>query len=290
LDGEIYFANPYDNDYLYKMDGDLTNVKKLVTVPVSMINGAGNFLYYFQDTGKAKGPNAATGLGYVANTRSLTRVHTNGKRAKGLENAAVANVMLMGNYLFTENYDSDQNKMNLMRISLDGKNKEVVYNDWINPAGARNGMIYYNGTSKDHYLYAFNTETNTTQVVYPGDVWYPTPDGDYIYYLDVSNDYHICRIRLADQSVEEIIHESADLFNVQNGTVIYSVRSAKAEEHAIKRFTPGMLEPEIISRGDFQNISIVGGYVFFRAFDRYDTFYTTLSGPPAVHTFMPTVN
>ena len=51
LDGKIYFANSYDNDRMYSMNIDGTDLKKLTSSSVAHINGAGDYLYYFMDSG-----------------------------------------------------------------------------------------------------------------------------------------------------------------------------------------------------------------------------------------------
>ncbi len=54
-DGYIYFANLSDNHYLYRMNPDGSDPVRLIEVPVSYINAAGDYLYfYFDDPGGTK--------------------------------------------------------------------------------------------------------------------------------------------------------------------------------------------------------------------------------------------
>ncbi len=285
LGDKFYFANPYDNDYLYQMDTDLSHVEKVMDVPVSMLNGAEGYLYYYQDISRSRA-SGSTGLGYIANARSLTRLTLNGRHTTGLETAAFANIILEGNYLYAENYDKAQQKMNLMRVSLDGKEKEVIADFWINPAGAEGGYLYYNGTGKDHFLYSLNTQTLAQTPVYAGDVWYPTPDGGYIYYLNVADEYRLYRIRLSDQTPERVTEDSVDLFNVKDGVVFYSRMNGTP---ALMRTVAGSGYAEMISDGAFEKISMVGNYAFFRSFGTPSLFYCYINGPAQLMSFSPAV-
>ena len=175
--------------------------------------------------------------------------------------------------------------MDLMRISLDGTTKEVVADQWINPAGASGGNIYYNGTEKDHYLYCYNLRTGSQNPVYQGDVWYPTPDGEYIYYLNVADDYRLYRIRTSNQSVERMTEDSVDLFNVQNGVIFYS----RMGSPALMRMIAGTGFAETVSDGAFEKISFAGDYAFFRAFGTYNLYYCSVNGPAMLQAFMPVV-
>ena len=52
-EGIVYFSNAYDNNSLYSMNPDETDVKKLSNAQVYSINAAGNFLYYYQAASSA---------------------------------------------------------------------------------------------------------------------------------------------------------------------------------------------------------------------------------------------
>ena len=54
-DGYIYYSNIYDNNYLYRMETNGTNSELVADIPVSYINAAGDYLYfYFDDPGGTK--------------------------------------------------------------------------------------------------------------------------------------------------------------------------------------------------------------------------------------------
>ena len=50
-DGRVYFANAYDNNALYSMNADETDVVKLNSNSVASINAGGDYLYYYMESG-----------------------------------------------------------------------------------------------------------------------------------------------------------------------------------------------------------------------------------------------
>lgn len=56
--GKIYFSNPYDNNKLYSMDSDCSNIKCLTDDDVSYINCAGRYIYYVKNNAKASNTNS----------------------------------------------------------------------------------------------------------------------------------------------------------------------------------------------------------------------------------------
>ena len=47
-DGKVYFSNPYDENTLYVMNPDETDIKKIGTVGVTSLNAGGKYIYYYQ--------------------------------------------------------------------------------------------------------------------------------------------------------------------------------------------------------------------------------------------------
>ena len=51
-DNVIYFANPNDHNKLYKMNANLSKIKKVYNDKVSYINAAGNYIFYTRFFGR----------------------------------------------------------------------------------------------------------------------------------------------------------------------------------------------------------------------------------------------
>lgn len=278
-DGRVYFANAYDNFSLYSMNPDETDMVKLNGNKVSSINAAGKYLYYYMTSDGTSG----TGLGYMSQTAGIYRSTKKGKSTAGLGRCNIVTMQLCGNYLYYETYSS-QNGTSLDKIRIDKKDQQTVAKEIINPNCFVNGRIYYNGTSDDHYLRALDVRTDHSSVVWQGNLWNPIVQGNYVYYMDISENYRLCRLNLTEKTVEVLTNDRIDMFNVYDNYIYYQVSSADAP--ALKRMMTDGSSQELVREGIYQNINITSEYVYFNAFDENTPVYRTYTyGPVNVTTF-----
>lgn len=278
-DGRVYFANAYDNNALYSMNPDESDMKKLSGNSVSSINAAGNYLYYYMTSNSQSG----SGLGYMSQTAGIYRSKKNGKNTAGLGRLNIVTMQLCGNYLYYETYSS-QNGTSLDKIKIDKSEQKTVANEIINPNCFANGRIYYNGQSGDHYLHALDVRTDRSSIVWQGDLWNPIVQGNYVYYMDISENYRLCRYNLNEKVVEVLTNERLDMFNVYDNYIYYQVSSADAP--ALKRMRVDGSSQELVREGVYQNINITSQYVYFNTFNESVPVYRTYtSGPVNVTTF-----
>lgn len=278
-DGRVYFANAYDNYSLYSMNPDETDIKKLHSGSTSFICAGGNYLYYAM-------VNAGGGsdLGSVRGSYGIYRSKLNGKNTTGMDRCFIAAMQLCGNYLYYEKKDSNTGTT-LEKIKIDKKEKQTIdSDDMINPNCYVNGTIYYNGTAQDHYLYALNTLNDTASVVWSGNIWNPIYQDGYVYFMDLDNNYRLCRYSVYDDVVEVLTNDRIDMFNIYGSYIYYQV-SSKTEPALKRMFTDGSSK-EIVYEGVYQNINITSRYVYFNAFGEETPVYRTSTfGPVDVTTF-----
>lgn len=265
----VYFSNPTDGGSLYSMAPDESNIQKLNSVQVRNILAGGEYLYYFQlgstDTG---------GFGSVTNTHSLNRCNLKGQKAVGITRDVVVCGQLVDNYLYLLT-SGDENPV-FYKIKID-KSDQVHLADYsINPACASNGIIYYNGTTDDHALYRLNTSTDVSEEVWDGNLWYPVLNGDYIYYMDVSENYRLCRYSLTEQVVEVLTNERVDCFNVGSGYIYYQTNDA-AEPQLKCMHTDGS-NALVLADGIYTNINMTSQYVYFQEFGAEGSLYHSRLG------------
>lgn len=281
LDGRVYFANAYDNYALYSMNSDETDIRKLNDGAFSCINAAGNYLYYSM-TGKTEDYD----LGFIGTPYGVYRSKLNGKKAVGLDRCHIIHMQLCGNYIYYEKYDN-KSAVSLEKIRIDKKDKQTVIPEIIaNPSCYADGRIYYNGDDKlkDHYLYALDTATDTTSLIWEGDVWNPIVQDGYVYFMDISSDYRLCRYSLYENVVEVLTNERLDMFNLYDNYIYYQVSSPT--DPALKRMHIDGSGQETVAQGVFQNINITSQYVYFNAFSEPAPVYKTSTfGPVNVTTF-----
>ena len=277
-DGKVYFSNAYDGGSLYSMNPDETDVQKLISGNVSSINAAGNYLYYFLDSS-----DGGSGFGYVIRTYGVYRARLNGKDASCLDRNASITMQLVGDYLYYQRYNN-KDYTKFYKVKTDKSENTLVSDDIINPAACHNGIIYFNGQDRDHYLYALDTRTDTVSTIYEGNLWYPVYKDDYIYYMDVGSKYRICRYSLSEKTVEILTHDRADSFNVGNSYIYYQKNDS--ESPALMRMRLDGSEPEVVALGNFENVNITSLYVYFNEFgNELPVYRTPAEGSVNVSTF-----
>ena len=274
--GKVFFANHYDNGYLYSMDADQTHFRKLYNSDCSNICIGGDQLYFCMET-----PKGGSGLGFVIKTSGIYRSKKNGSKVECLTSDDSLIMNLIGNTLY---YQANTGRgVGLKKVSIFGNEDPVVIEDSfvINPATAIDGLIYYGGTSRDHYLYAFNTASETIQAIWDGDVWNPVWYDGYFYYMDVADDYKICRYSPSTQSVDILTHDRADSFNVGYGYVYYAVSVGDAP--GLYRMRADGSDRTMVEIGYVCDVNMTSTYTYFRHFGNDVPVYCvpTAGGYPA---------
>lgn len=278
-DGRVYFANAYDGYALYAMNPDESDMVKLSGNSVSSINAAGNYLYYSMTSDGSGG----SGLGYLGRSAGIYRSTLKGKSTVGLDRCHIVTMQLCGNYLYYEKYDK-QIGTSLDKVRIDKKDRQTVAAEIINPNCFVDGRIYYNGTGDDHYLHALNVSTDKDSIVWPGNLWNPIVQGGYVYYMDVAENYRLCRYNFNSDVVEVLTNERLDMFNVYDNYIYYQVSSA--DSPSLKRMLIDGSSQELVREGVYQNINITSEYVYFNAFNETTPVYRTYTyGPINVTTF-----
>ena len=262
-DGTVYFANAYDSNTLYSMDPSEQNIKKLGNASVKNILAGGKYLYYYQT-----GASGDAGIGALRTVRSFNRCKLNGTDVTGLTRDPIVSAQLVGSNLYI--MTSGDNGPLFYRMKIDKSDKTDLADYEINPACAVNGTIYYNGTQENHYLYALNTSTDSISTLWNGNLWYPIAQGDYIYYMDVENNYRLCRYSLSRNEVEVLTEERIDCFNVGYGYVYYQVNG---EEACLKCMRDDGSDSRVIAEGNYTAIHMTSLYVYFQMFGETSTWY-----------------
>lgn len=284
-DGKVYFSNAYDDGALYCMNPDETGIKKLNNSKAEYINAGGEYLVYYQ---KGSSTSGTSSLKFIGAMNGVYRTRLNGKNAVCLDDDASGTVLLVENNVYYAHYDTDT-ALSLRKIRLNQKKSQTLSDYWINPASCQDGTIYYNGTEDDHYLYAWDTDTDTSATVWDGNMWNPVVSGDYVYYMDVADNYKLCRYSLLDGSTTLLTEDRIDTFNVYGDIIYYQANSSS--EPALKRMYTDGSGLTIVAEGNYTNINITSEYVYFTGFNSEVPVYkTSTAGPVNVETFDAALN
>lgn len=277
-DGTVYFSNRNEGGSLYAMDPDEGNVRRLNTLNVGNILAGGKYLYYFQ-TGST---DSDSGFGQLQGMKSFDRCKLNGSDATALTSDVVVTGQLVDNYLYL--LVSHNAGPSFYKLKIDKSDKADLADYIINPACASNGILYYNGTQNDHYLYALDTADDTVSEIWRGNLWYPVLDGGYVYYLDVANNYRLCRYSLSEDIIQILTEDRVDCFNVGSGYIYYQKNGANAQ---LKRMYTDGSNVQVIAEGNYTNINMTSQYVYFQEFGDDVTMYHSAIGSSVFSPFHP---
>lgn len=277
--GTVYFSNPYDQNILYSMNPDETNVKRLSNIAVSSINADSNRIYFSQN-----GSISGFGLGYIRNATGMYRCDLSGKNIYCYTKDPVGILSLCGNKLYFQHYEVETGAY-MDVTSIEKKESNPLLYSMVSPAGVANGIIYYAGNDTDHYLYALDTATNTSSLVWENAVWNPVYQDGYIYYMDLKTNYELHRYNLSTGQVQVLSTDRLDFFNVY-GNVIYYQKSSTTNP-ALKRINIDGTNDEIIKEGVFESVNITSQYAYFNEFSyKTPVYHQSTYGPvnPSVWT------
>ncbi|MBQ7775581.1 MAG: DUF5050 domain-containing protein [Lachnospiraceae bacterium] len=268
-DGMVYFSNPMDQGSLYSMTVDETNLTKLYAGNICNILAGSEHLYYFM-----KGPADTASLGNLRVSHAFYRSNFKGKHVVSMTADVVVSAQLVNDYLYL--LTSTDDGPSFYKMNTDRSNKIVLANYTVNPACAKDGVIYYNGTGNNHYLYALNTESDVQSELWKGNIWYPVLDGNYFYYLDVENNYRLCRYDYTQNIIEVLTDDRVECFNVGNGYIYYQCNSQSTP--ALKMMRVDGSDVTTIAEGNYTAIHMTSKYVYFQAFGEAGILYHSLIG------------
>lgn len=255
--GKVYFSNAFEGGSLFVMNPDETGLQRLLPLNVRNILAGGEYLYYFQ-IGSSSFEDAMMQLSGII---SFQRYSLDSKKTKSLTTDTVVSGQLVDNYLYL--LTSTKSGPSFYKLKIDSSDKVSLADYAINPACAEDGVIYYNNTQNDHYLFSLDTKTDVPRELWRGNLWYPVKEGDYIYYMDVENNYRLCRYSLSQNVIEVLTNDRVDCFNVGGGFIYYQKNGRDAQLKAMPTNGGGAW---VIAEGNYTNINMTSGYVYFQDF------------------------
>lgn len=275
-DGTVYFLNPWLGGGLYAMNPDESNMRCLNHLEVRNILAGGSYLYYFH-TGNTL---ADSGFSDALGMRTFQRCKLDGSNSEALTKDIVVTGQLVDNYLYL--LTSAKSGPSFYKLKIDNSDRVELADYAINPACAENGVIYYNGTQSDHYLYALDTATDIPSEIWRGNLWYPVLEGDYVYYMDVANNYRLCRYSRTQNAIEVLTHDRVDCFNVGGGYIYYQKNGSDARLICMR--TDGS-DAKTVAEGNFTKINLTSQYAYFQEIGYDGVMYHSYLGSAAYEPF-----
>lgn len=276
-DGTVYFSNAAEGGVLYAMNPDETDVRQINRLKVRNILAGGKYLYFYQT-------DAVTDSVFAQfqGKKSFNRCDLKGNSLTVLTRDVVITGQLAGNYLYL--LTSGAPGISFYKLKID-KSELVDLADYnINPACVSNGLLYYNGTQQDHYLYALNTANDVVSEVWRGNLWYPVAEGDYIYYLDVEGNYRLCRYSLSRNEIQILTQDRVDCFNVGGGYIYYQKNGSEPQLRCMR--TDGS-DNFALAEGNYTHINMTSRYVYFQLYGDGTLTYHSPLGSNSYSVFHP---
>ncbi len=266
--GILYFANAYDNHSLYSYNPDNGRCKKLSDGPIKSINADSHYIYYVREVSKTEGT-----FGFATATfKGLYRMELNGKNKTCLYSGSVENAQLINNKIFFQNYSNDYG-FHLYSIDIDGTNETEVLKEAVNPTGYFNNALYFCNANENHNVMKMNPDTYEKELVYEGNCYFPTVQDNYLYFIDVENNYSLAKVDLTTNEKTTLTTERLDTYNLYGNTIFYQV--SDAENPALKRMKTDGSNIELIQNGVFHDINITNNYTYFTAYNSTVPIYRT---------------
>ncbi len=264
-DGLVYFSNPYDEDCLYVMNPDQRNIKKVYNLSARFINVGGDNIFF---SGKAV--SQTKGLGTVLTKPGMYMVSKKGTHLTTLTKDKSQSLLLIDNTIYYQHYTTSEGAT-FHGLNIKNHNSEELLPFLINPASYYQGKIYYSGMYDDHNLYTYDTSTHENADIWEGDIYNPIFDGEYVYYMDVRNNYRLCRYSPSLNQIEILCNDRLDTFNLYGDTIFYA-KSSPGRPQLIRMKADGSAR-EIIAEGVFNSINCTSSYTYFKEFGKENTMF-----------------
>ncbi|MCR5420270.1 MAG: DUF5050 domain-containing protein [Lachnospiraceae bacterium] len=281
--GKVYFCNTLDNYYIYSMDPDGSNIKKLQEISSKYLNAGGDFLYYNQSS---SGQDSV--YGFAGNMNGIYRLSL-GKRkvTKGLDRIDARQLLLLGNNVYYQHYDNS-NGMTLYKCSVNGGDRTEALKEIVNLSCVLNETICYPDQNNNFYLNSFDTNNFTTSLLLNIKMYNPVYNDGYIYYISIDDDYALARCDISTKNTELLTKDRVDCFNIM-GNVLFYQKNDKNEPALIRMNADGS-SPVIIANGNYTNINMTSVYTYFFAYDNPKTIYkVSTAGSPTPSVFTPEI-
>lgn len=260
--GRIYFANPYDNNSLYSMNPDCSDIKQLNVDSVSSINAYGNYLYYIRNN-HTSGNNALIFRGQLL---GVMRTNLNGERPKSLYNSVAGVITLYGNDIYYQRYAKGEN-LSFHKVSIDAKEDVRISDAGIYPASIYNGKLYYANTVGDHCIYTYDFENGRSQMYLQCNAYMVDMQGDYIYYIDLGEKYSLVRVNTNTQERTVLVDGNDGRcisYNIYGNSLFYHI---DGESPALYRMNIDGSDNQFLKNGNITNISCTSQYTFFQIYE-----------------------
>lgn len=254
--GYVYFSNKADDDSLYRMKSDGTNVEKIHPDSVSYIQVINDYIYYVR-TNKNGEDVVLRGQPY-----GIFRLEIGEKKAEQIYNGLVLSMRMLGNYLYFQAYD-DKEHIQLKKIKIDGKELKTISDEDYEPICVNGKDIYFTEVRNSHNLMRMDTKNDRIITASEGNYYKPTFVKGYMYYINLADGMKLTRVNLSNDT-EVVLDEGKCInYNVNEEENVIYYQLENEDAHALCRMTLSGDKKVVVTEGDCMDIHITKNYTYF---------------------------
>ncbi len=268
---KVFFSNAYDNGSLYIMNPDETGLKRVSGIRASYINADEHFVYF-----ESNDLSAASGLGGLAvPSIGIFKMNHGGGKSGNIVRENVRGLTLIGNNIY---YVKDTKETGITFNSMDVNKKEetLLLKQEVNPGCTDGRNIYFTNFATDMGLYRYDVTTGGMSMVTAERAYNPQIQGEYIYYMDIADDYHICRMKMSDGTSETLGDDRVDMFLVVGGKIFY--QKSSQDSPALMIMNTDGSGASTVMEGVYKGLSAAGYYVYFYTFNDDAIYHVSADG------------
>jgi len=282
-DGKIYFSNDFEDGSLYVMNSDCSHIKKVHDDKAAYINADGNYLYYVRANNTREN---ISGSILMFNNTGIYRINRNGDNIKAISSNPGSYLTLKGNELYFQLYDVNTGLF-LYRNGIDGKMERFLLDDAVIPAAVINNSLYYAGFTEDHNINKLDLASYNSSTLYEGSFAYPIFQGEYIYYIDIEDNYKIYKMTADGSDTTMLVDERCSTYNITNSGKFLYYQVDDGDDSRICRLNLETMESETLLEGNYKQIHVTENYVFFKDFNNSNTYLQAADEILNLGTFNP---
>lgn len=252
----VYFANPADDNSLYRMKSDGTGIEKLHTDSASYIQVVNDYIYYIRLN------RTSADVVLKGNPYGIYRLEIGDDTAESVYNGLVKSMCLCGNYIYFQAYD-DENLIQLKRVKIDGEELKTLTDKDYEPLAVWGTDIYFPEVEDGYNLKRIEVGTDNIETAQDGNFYMPAFIEGYMYYIDLDNDMKLTRISLSTNE-KEILDEGRCInYNLsqENNVVYYQLENE--DDHKLCRMQLDGDGKVTIAEGDCSGIHITENYTYY---------------------------
>lgn len=275
-DGFVYFANPNDEGRLYRMKEDGSGMEKIGKDSVSCLNICNGYVYYIRD-------NMLGEMSFVSvNIRhGVSRLKLKDKKTQMIHQGVSDDLLLCGNDLYYRAYSKDTGSYYVRKAGIDGKSDTTLFESPYQMLDYADGKIYFANDGNNHNLMYYRLKDEKLSECFAGNFYMPDCEGNYIYYIDLSNGHKISRLNISTLKTEVLSEDYAVIYNVnaKTGDIYYQAENTE-DDHKLCRMKTDGSGYNTVLRGDYTNINFTKDYVYFYEINRsnFTLYRASLSG------------